>query len=123
MSEYRDIDYEQARSIVQEAKDDDLAIRLDRMGATPWLAYTPYTNNKGVTVHMWSCISYTFRQMPERTLLVHPTIIQPEEYDDWEIRMITDEWAIHQCQHSRIVETQPVDESPFGGRVVGGWNE
>jgi len=123
MTEYTDIDWSQAREIVQTAKDDDLAIRLDRIGAAPWLAYTPYTNNSGVTVHMWSCISYTARKMPDRTLLMHPRIIQPEDHESWEIRMLTDEWVIHQCQHSRIVKTKPLDESPFSGNVVGGWND
>jgi hypothetical protein len=123
MTEYTDLTYQQAREIVHEAKEQALAIRLDRIGATPWLFYTPYTNNRGVAVHMWSCISYTFRKMPEKTLLTHPTVIKPEDYDDWEIRMLTDEWLVNQVHRSRIVKTKPLEDSPFDGGIVGGWNE
>ncbi|MFB6197532.1 MAG: hypothetical protein ABEI52_04590, partial [Halobacteriaceae archaeon] len=62
--EYTDIDWQTAERIVQDAKANDKVIRLNRIGATPFLAYTPYKNNRGATVHMWSCISYKLHRRP-----------------------------------------------------------
>lgn len=121
--EYRDVDYAQAREIVDDAKEHEHVIQLDRIGAAPFLKYTPYTNNSGVTVNLWSCISYTFTQKPDNTLLSHPTIVDPSEHDDWEINMITTEWVVNQVKHSRIVKVGPKKDSPFQGDIVGGWNE
>jgi len=119
---YTDVDHTQARELVAKVKENDLAILLQRIGAAPWLYHTPYTNNRDVQISMWSCISYQFRAMPEKTLLGHPTIIKPEEYDDWEIRMITDEWVIHQVALNRGVNLISKDESPFANDIVGPYN-
>jgi len=123
MTEYRDVDWTQAQQIVENAIADDLAIRLDRVGATPWLYYTPYTNNEGVVINMWSCISYQLHAMPEKTLLGLPTVVKPWELDDWEVNQIHTPWVIKQVQHSRIVKTKPVADSPFANEYIGGWDE
>jgi len=121
MTKYRDIDHDTAAQIVNEAKEEDLAIQLDRMGGQPFLYYTPYVNHSGVKVQMWSCISYSFRAMPDKTLLVQPTIITPEEHDSWEVNQLSDEWVEHILTKSRSAKTVPKEDSPFAGDVVGGW--
>lgn len=123
MTEYRDADWNQAQQIVENAIADDLAIRLDRIGATPWLYYTPYTNNEGVEINMWSCISYKLHAMPEKTLLGIPTVVKPWKLDDWEINQIHTPWVVRQVKYSRLVKTKPVAESPFADKLVGGWND
>jgi hypothetical protein len=121
--EYRDVSFPQARQIVEQAKENESVIALDRIGASPFLKYTPYTNNSGVTVHMWSCISYTFTRKPDKTLLSTPKIIDPSDHDSWEINMITTEWVINHVTKSRIVKVKEKENSPFAGDIVGGWNE
>lgn len=123
MSEYTNVGFETARQIVSLAKEDDLAIRLDRFGAVPYLYHTPYNNNRGVTISMWSCLSFTFRPMPGKALLNHPTIVKPEREGWDDVRILTDEWVINKLTKSRQVETIPVDESPFANKVVGGWDD
>jgi hypothetical protein len=121
MTEYTDIDYAQARKIVTDAKANDKAIRLDRIGATPWVKYTPYENNEGVTINMWSCISHQLHARPERTLLGFPTVIKPWEEDTWEVNHLSTPWVVKQVIHSRIVKVVPKAESPFTGDIVGAW--
>lgn len=108
--------------IVEKAKasNGDKVIRLRRIGACPFLRFTPYENNRGVRVHMWSCISITFKAMPERTLLSYPRIIEPDELDDYNVRMFTTEWVEHQIQRTRENEAElvPVEETPFGGNMM-----
>jgi len=123
MTKYQEIDHDTAREIVAEAKDKGLAIQLDRMGGKPYLYYTPYVNHSGVKVQMWSCISYSFRAMPDKTLLVQPTIVEPEQHDSWKVNQLSDEWVVHILTKSRQAETLPKEESPFAGDVVGGWYE
>jgi len=121
--EYRDLSYAEAEQLVAEAQANEQVITLDRVGAAPYLKYTPYTNNSGVTVNMWSCISYTFTAKPDKTLLGWPKIVDPADHDSWEINMITTEWVIHQLVKSRLVTVVEKDDSPFAGDIIGGWND
>lgn len=116
--------YEEAREIALEAKRTGDVISLSRIGANPYLRYTPYENNRGTRVNMWSCISYYFDKMPERTLLSSPHIVRPWEHDDWEINQIHTPWVIHQLAHTyrAKIEVVPVEDSPFGGTLLQ-WSE
>jgi len=121
--EHRIESYDGAETLVTDAKENDKAIRLDRIGATPWLKFTPYTNNRGVTINMWSCISYKLSRRPGKTLLGLPAVVKPWDHDDWEINHISTPWVIRQVKQSRIVKVCDVSESPFRGGILGGWND
>lgn len=111
---------EDSRRIVEDVKENGTVISLTRVGANPMLRYTPYRNNRGTKVGMWSCISYYFDAMPERTLLNSPHIVRPWKLDDWEVNLITTPWVVNQVSKTRWGELDilPVDESPFGGRIL-----
>jgi len=121
MTEYTDIDWPTAREIVQDAKDNDKVIRLDRIGGTPYLAYTPHKNNRGATVHMWSCLTYKLRRRPNETLIGMPTIVEPWNEETWEVNHISTPWVVNQVQKSRMVKVVEKDDSPFAGGIVGEW--
>ena len=107
--------YTDPDTVLEKAKTEDVVIDfVGRVGARPYMKYTPYENNRGTKVNMWSCISYTFKRMPHRTLLSHPTIVDPAECDDYNVRMFTDEWVWNQVRKSRGVELIPIEDSPFG---------
>lgn len=111
---------EQAREIVADAKEHGTVISLQRVGANSMLRYTPYRNHRGTLVGMWSCISYHFEAMPERTLLSYPHIVRPWEHDDWEVNLITTPWVVQRVAHTAWgkLELLPVEESPFDGRIL-----
>lgn len=121
-------DSDDADRVIEKAQEGngEYAIALSsRIGATPFLRYTPYYNNRGVKVHMWSCRSITPKAMPGRTLLLSDVnIIDPDEYDDYPLRMFTTEWVWHQVFRARIAEVLPVEDTPFGdanyGRYIDG---
>jgi hypothetical protein len=108
--------------IVDQAKasNGEQVIKMNRVGATPYMRFTPYENARGVTVNMWSCISIVPKAMPERTLLFHPRIVDPSEYDDYNVRMFTTEWVKHEVykMHPSKVELLPADETPFAGNMM-----
>jgi len=112
-------DHDDARRIVESAKENGDVIRLDRIGAVPYLKHTPYRNNRGTVVHKWSCVSYTLKPMPERTLLNHPNIITPTE--EYSVGMFTAEWVVKEVAQCRIVKVYDVEDSPFSGGWIGGW--
>ena len=112
--------YSQAREIAGHLERTGDVLSLTRIGANPLLRYTPYRNNRGTKVGMWSCISYYFEAMPEATLLNSPHIVRPWEKDDWEINIITTPWVVHQLAKTpwAKLEVNPVEDSPFGGRML-----
>ena len=103
---------------VRECNGDEVLVLSDRIGAKPYLRFTPYRNHRGVRVHMWSCISITGKVMPDRTLLFHPRIVDPARLDDYPLRMFTTEWVRQEARRSRLVEVEPLDETPFGGEMM-----
>jgi len=121
MTKHTDIDWPTAREIVADVKANDKAIRLNRIGTTPFLAYTPHKNNRGATVQMWSCISYKLHRRPNETLIGLPTVVKPWRHDDWEINHISTPWVVNQVKHSRVVKVLEKEDSPFAGGLVGGW--
>ena len=112
--------YEYADRVVEDVRDSngDLVLQLDRIGATPYLRFTPYTNHRGVRVHMWSCVAITAKPMPERTLLFHPRIINPARLENYNVRMFTTEWVKKEARQSRYISTVPVEDTPFGGEMM-----
>jgi hypothetical protein len=132
----RGVSPEEADAVVDQAMAGygDYAIRFpQRLGATPFFRYTPYHNNSGVRVNMWSARSITAKAMPDATLLFsNVNIIRPVEYDDsYPLRMFTTEWVWGHVFRSRAVDVLPVEETPFAsggyGRYVNsdgvGWRE
>lgn len=116
--------YTDPDTVVERAKANDLVLDfVGRVGARPYIRYTPYENNRGVKVNMWSCISYTFKRMPERTILSYPRIIEPDECGDYNVRMFTDEWVKGMVQNSRGVELHPAEETPFSGSMMEWYDE
>lgn len=105
-----------------KASGGDLVLLLDRIGAAPYMRFTPYENNRGVTVNMWSCVSVTAKAMPERTILMHPRIVDPSRLDDYNVRMFTTPWVRQQVNRSRIVRLFRADDTPFAGDMLR-WND
>lgn len=109
-------DIERVDEIVETVADaeGDLCIALKNVGATPWLRPTPYPNNRGVLVRMWSCISAYPKTMPGRTMLFgHRVPVWPDEYDDYNVRMFTKEWVRAQVRKATHFEVRKAEESPF----------
>lgn len=106
-----------ARRLAQAVIESGDVIRLKRLGAAPYLRYTPYRNHRGATVRQWSCISFAFVAMPDRTLVTYPRIVRPWELEDWEINQIFTPWVVSQLTKTwrGRIEVLPVDESPFAG--------
>jgi hypothetical protein len=113
--------YDDAKSVVERAKEGDLVIGLNRIGAAPTLSYEPYTNNRGVKINHWMCVSYQFETRPERTLLNIPTIVKPWEHDSWEVNLLSGPWVISQVKQSRAVELKPKSETIFAR--LGGYED
>lgn len=115
-----DDDTPSADELVDRARDSggDEVLSLRRVGATPYLRLTPYTNNRGVTVNMWSCISVTGKPMPENTLLFHSRIIDPTEHDGYPLRMFTTPWVRRQARHTRAVRLYAAEDTPFAGDML-----
>lgn len=99
----------------------DRVLLLDRIGASPYMRFTPYENHRGVTVNMWSCVSVTAKPMPDRTLLFHPRILDPSRLDDYPLRMFTTPWIRQAVRHSRIVKLFDAGDTPFAGDMCR-WN-
>lgn len=114
--------YTDPDEVIRLAKEDDMVIDFcGRWGARPYMKFTPYRNNRGVKIHMWSCISYMFKAMPGRALLGRPKFVWPDEIEGYEVASFTDEWVWSRVFRSRGVVLIPVEESPFAGGVIGGW--
>lgn len=114
------VGYEAARDMVNRVKASREVISLTRVGASPYLRFTPYENNRGVTVGLWSCVSVQFEAMPERTLLSSSRIVRPWELDDWEINQIHTPWVVNQVANAwrGRVDVLPADETPFAGEIL-----
>jgi hypothetical protein len=114
------VGYEAARDMVDRVKASREVISLTRVGASPYLRYTPYENNRGVTVGLWSCVSVQFEAMPERTLLSSSRIVRPWELDDWEINQIHTPWVVNQVANTwrGRVDVLPAEETPFAGEIL-----
>ena len=112
-----------AKELLRQARDDDLVVRLSRIGATPYFRFNPYTNNDGVLIRRWDCISCHFERFAGQSLLNYPHIILPQNEDGWEVNSITDEWLAGQIMKHRKgdVKIMPVKESPFGGGIIPEW--
>lgn len=110
----RDLDVvDDAVEMVADAEG-DLCIAIKNVGATPWLRPTPYPNNEGVLVHMWSCISCYPKAMPGRTMLFgRRKPVWPDEHDGYNVRMFTTEWVRAELRKSTHFEVRKADESPF----------
>lgn len=117
------LSYDEARKIAEKCRETGDVISLTRVGANPMLRHTPYENHRGVVIDRWSCISYYFERMPERTLLSEPHIVRPWELDDWEINQITTPWVVGQLMKTwrGRVDILSVEESPFQGILE--WRE
>lgn len=111
--------YEQARELAEYLESSGDVVSFKRVGANPHLRFTPYQNNRGTTVNMWSCISYYFEKMPQKTLLSAPHIVRPWDHDDWEINMISTPWVVSQLAKTRWakIDISEVSDSPFGGTI------
>lgn len=109
-------DYEAVDQAVEKVAnaDGDLCIALKNIGATPWLRPTPYPNNRGVMVRMWSCISVYPKAMPGKTMLFgRRSPVWPDELDDYNVRMITKEWVRAELRKATHFEVHAAEESPF----------
>jgi len=113
-----------AQEIVANVKASDTVLRLSRVGGTPYLHFNPYTNNDGVKVHQWDCISYHFEAHPGKALLSYPHIVMPWNEESWEVNLITDEWVIGQLMHHREGDIELIDfeESPFDSQIINDWD-
>ena len=114
------LSYDEARDIVERAKETCEVIALQRVGGCPYLRFTPYENHRGTTVNMWSCVTGSFEAMPQRTLIGMPTIVRPWTNDDWEINQIHTPWVVARVAEMRPakVEVLPADETPFAGEML-----
>jgi len=113
-----------AEAIVSDLKASDKVLRLSKIGAVPYLRHNPYTNNDGVKVYQWDCISYHFEAFPGKSLLSYPHVIMPQNEDTWEINLITDEWVKAALMRHREndIEILEFDKSPFAGNVIDDWD-
>jgi hypothetical protein len=112
--------YAEAREIVSRVEETREVIGLKRIGAMPYLRYTPYENNRGATVGLWSCISVSFDAMPGKTLLSSAHIVRPWELDDWEVNQIHSPWVVNQLTKTRRgrISIEPAEETPFAGEIL-----
>lgn len=114
-------DIDTVDAVVEKAMEEDLVIHfVGRVGASPYMRYTPYTNHRGATCHIWSCISLSFRAMPNRTMLTHPTIVEPYRRasgyaEGHNVRNFTTEWVWDEVRKSRYVYLRAPWASPFDG--------
>jgi hypothetical protein len=120
MSRIATLSYEEAREIAARVKETRDVIRLQRIGASPFLRFTPYENHRGTTVNMWSCVTVSFEAMPERTLIGMPKIVRPWTNDDWEINQIHTPWVVARLMEMppSKVTVLPADETPFAGEML-----
>lgn len=93
-----------------------------RMGARPYFRYTPYWNHRGAKNPMWSCISYTHKAMPGRTMLGWPNIIDPSrepanEWNTYSPRYNSTEFIWAMVRRTRGVYLRTVEASPFPGTM------
>lgn len=92
----------------------DLCIVMRNIGASPWFRPTPYVNNRGVLVKMWSCISTYPKAMPGKALLFgHRVPVWPDEHDGYNVRMFTKEWVRAELRKVTHFEVQEAEVSPF----------
>jgi len=116
-------DREEARKLAAKCREEGHVIQMNRVGACPMFRHTPYTNNRGVKIDRWSCVSYYPEPMPGRVLLNSPHIVRPWNKDDWEINQITTPWIVGQLMKTwrGRVEVLPVEDSPF--QAILNWSD
>jgi len=114
------LSHAEAVAIAEQAKATRDVLVLKRVGAAPYLRFTPYENHRGTTVNMWSCISAQFEAMPEKTLLTMSTVVRPWTNDDWEINQIHTPWVVARLMEmpDSKVEVLPAAETPFAGEML-----
>jgi hypothetical protein len=94
---------DRAVEMVAEAEG-DLTILMQNVGATPWFRPTPYENNDGVLVKMWSCISIYPKACPGRTYLFgRRKPVWPDEHEGYNVRIFTKEWIKHEVRRGGLM--------------------
>ena len=84
-----------------------------RIGARPFVRFTPYENNRGVRCHHWTILSIVARAMPERTLLFRPVLIEAD--DSYPLRHFSTPWIRQMVRRDSCVQLVPAEHSPFAG--------
>lgn len=95
-----------------------------RIGARPYFRYTPYWNHRGALNPMWSCLSYTHKAMPGRTMLGWPNVIDPSrepanEWNTYTPRYHSTEFMWAMVRRANYVYLRTVEASPFPGDMFG----
>lgn len=92
----------------------DLCIAMKNVGATPWFRPTPYPNNDGVRVFMWSCISAYPKAVPGKTMLFgRRTPIWPDEENGYNVNIFTTEWVRANLRKTTHFEIHEAEDSPY----------
>jgi len=114
----------EARELVGKLKDSRDVLRLSNIGASPYLWYNPYTNNDGVLVRNWDCLSYYFERRAGESLLSYPHLVRPWKNDDYAVNRFSDPWVVGEIMKHRrgAVEVVPFNDSPFSGEVITDWD-
>lgn len=94
--------------------DGELTVGLRNIGGMPWFRPTPYRNNDGVVVRMWSCISVYPKAVPGHTMLFgRRSPIWPDERDGYNVNIFTREWVWAQLSKGTHVVVLRAEDSPF----------
>lgn len=114
---------EEAQAIVSELKESGDVLRLSNIGACPYLWYNPYTNNDGVKIRNWDCLSYYFERRAGQSLLSYPHLVRPWKNDDYAVNRFSDPWVVAEIMKHRkhAIEVVDFEESPFSGGVINDW--
>ena len=115
---------DEARAIVADLKESGDVLRFGNIGASPFFWYNPYTNNDGVLVRNWDCLSYYFERRAGKSLLSYPHLVRPWKNDDYAVNRFSDPWVVSRIMKHRrhAIEVIPFDESPFSGGVITDWD-
>jgi len=118
------IDLSRADEIVEQLQESRDALRLNRIGAVPYLWYNPYTNNDGILVRNWDCLSYYFERRAGESLLSYPHLVRPWKNDDYAVNRFSDPWVVGEIMKHRrgAVEVVPFNDSPLSGEVITDWD-
>lgn len=114
-------------AVIETAIEEDAAIDFaGRFGARPWFRYTPYWNHRGALNPMWSCISYTMKPLPGKSMLGWPNIINPSrepanEWNTYTPRYFSTAFMWAEVRKARAVYLRTLDASPFTGTMFA-WN-
>lgn len=106
-------------AVIRTAIEEDAVIDFGgRGGARPYMRFTPWWNQRGARNPMWSCISYTMKPMPGRTMLGWPNIIEPSrepsnEWGTYTPRYFSTEWVWAEVHKSTFVYLRTIEASPF----------